>query len=182
MKPRKRQIQSPVLDERSLLLNELNRFSTIIDQCFNWNVFSQNSRAVLNQTLTSIRQNILLYTDNRFSIFDRGILLVISSVEQYKTMVQLQLAKENTTAQTQQLLQLQSMMFNFLTSLTSVKTAVEGIMLENQQKMAKRNETARQVQEHITKDPYTEFKERQETKIELPVVDTIGGRRWFDAL
>ena len=55
----------------------------MIDQCFAWNVFSTNSRPILNQSLVSVRENIDNLTSERYSILYRAINLIQQSIAQY---------------------------------------------------------------------------------------------------
>ena len=117
----------PVIDEKALLNNEVSRLSTVIDQCFAWNVFSTNSRPVLNQSLTLVRDNIDNLTSDRYSVFYRAINLIQQSIAQYDGRVHDRMRMSIPEMQREQLAQITRMMNRLIRSLSEIQKSISNI-------------------------------------------------------
>lgn len=117
----------PVIDEKALLNGEVSRFSTVIDQCFAWNVFSVNSRPVLNQTLSIVTSNIENLTPERYSLFHRAVSLIQQSILQYDGRVHDRMRMDIPDIQKEQLAQITRMMSRLIRTLAEIEKSVTNI-------------------------------------------------------
>ena len=117
----------PIIDEKALLNVEVSRLSSVIDQCFAWNVFSTNSRPILNQSLVSVRENIDNLTSERYSILYRAINLIQQSIAQYDGRVHDRMRMSIPEMQREQLAQITRMMNRLIRSLSEIQKSISNI-------------------------------------------------------
>lgn len=126
-KPKKSSSILPLIDEKQLLLNELQRFSNVIDQCFVWNVFTQSSRPILNKSVESVRLCIENFASERYTSFQHALTIVKVSINQYEMRVRERMEMETTEAQKEQFIQIIRVLNRLLRILEDIQKAVGNV-------------------------------------------------------
>lgn len=127
-KPQKSSSILPLIDEKQLLLNELNRFSNVIDQCFVWNVFTQSSRSILNKSVDSVRLCIENFASERYTSFQHALTIVKVSINQYEVRVRDRMELETTEVQREQFVQIIRVLNRLLRNLEDIQKAVANVL------------------------------------------------------
>lgn len=111
------------LNDKHTLFTTLNRLSAIVDQCFNWNIFTTSSRDVLTKYIGNIRTSIAMQSSNRFEVFKSCINLILQSLEKYTQ--QIRQYRESNQLPSKQLQVMEQTVTTLITEIQSLGLLVE---------------------------------------------------------